>query len=260
MGLGVAALAAEPVSLTFVAGSGYIVSQGDFKVAIDALALAEIPAATHALMTVAGSPFDVDLILVTHSDHDHFDPATVSRHMTANPGAMFVAPVDAVRAVQAMAPTVASERLVVVHPSAETPQIVEVAGLTIDVFSFPHPSGGPENVGYRFRVGDLTFVDPGDLNFDTIASDFARTGLSWPGLSQASIIQEATDVLILPYFLFNAEYRTAIPACPARLYVPTHAQLNSLSFACTLAGSVTSNVLCFTSSLETKAVDLAPQP
>ena len=177
LSLGTAAIAAEPVTMTFIAGSGYIIGQGDFKVAIDALALAEIPAATHALMTAAGSPFDVDLILVTHSDHDHFDPATVSRHMTANPGAMFVAPVDAVRAVQALAPTVASERLVVVHPSAETPQIVEVAGLTIDVFSFPHPSGGPENVGYRFRLGGLIFVHPGDLNLDTVAADLARTGI-----------------------------------------------------------------------------------
>jgi hypothetical protein len=120
--------------------------------------------------------------------------------------------------------------------------------LTLDVFSFPLP--GPENVGYRFRLGGLLFVDPGDLNFDTMPSDFARTGLG----------RETTDVLILPYFLFGAEYRAAIPACPARLYVPTHAQLSSLSLACTLAGSVTSNVLCFTSSLETKAVDLAPQP
>jgi L-ascorbate metabolism protein UlaG (beta-lactamase superfamily) len=250
VGLGTAALAAAPVTLTFIAGSGYIVSQGDFKVAIDALALAEIPAATHALMTAAGSPFDVDLILVTHSDHDHFDPATVSRHMTANPGAMFVAPVDAVCAVQAMAPTVASERLVVVHPSAETPQIVKVAGLTIDVFSFPHPSGGPENVGYRFRLGGLVFVHPGDLNLDTVAADLARTGIE----------QTPCDVLIVPYYSFGYGYWSRVPGWRARLYVPTHASLYDLRLACTLARGVTENVLCFTSSLETRAIELAPQP
>jgi L-ascorbate metabolism protein UlaG (beta-lactamase superfamily) len=263
LGLGVAALAADPVSLTFVAGSGYIVSQGDFKVAIDGLTSLETPAATQAMMAAASAPFDVDLILVTHSDPDHFNASLIASNMTTNPQAVLIGPANVVRAVLAQAPTLDPARLIVVHPGLYSPLTVEAAGLSIDVFSFPLP--GPENVGYRFRVGGLTFVDPGDLNFDTIASDFARTGLSrtglgQTGLSQAGIIQETTDVLILPYFLFNAEYRTAIPACPARLYVPTHAQLNSLSLACTLARGVTENVLCFTSSLETRAIELAPQP
>lgn len=253
LGLGVAALAAEPVSLTFVAGSGYIVSQGDFKVAIDGLTSLETSVQTRALMAAAQPPFDIDLILVTHSDSDHFDASLIASNMTTNLQAVLIGPANVVRAVLAQAPTLDLARLIVVHPGFATPQTVEAAGLSIDVFSFPYP--GPENVGYRFRVGGLTFVDPGDLNFDTIASDFARTGLS-----QAGIIQETTDVLILPYFLFNAEYRTAIPACPARLYVPTHAQLNSLSLACTLARGVTENILCFTSSLETKAIELTPQP
>jgi L-ascorbate metabolism protein UlaG (beta-lactamase superfamily) len=248
LGLGVAAQAAEPVSLTFVAGSGYIVSQGDFKVAIDGLTSLETPEATRALMAAASAPFDVDLILVTHSDSDHFNASLIASNMTANPLAVLIGPANVVRAVLAQAPTLDPARLVVVHPGLYSPQTVEAAGLSIDVFSFPLP--GPENVGYRFRVGELAFADPGDLNFDTIAMDFARTG--WT--------ETPPDVLILPYFLFNAEYRTAIPACPARQYVPTHAQLNSLSLACTLAGSVTSNVLCFASSLETKVIELAPQP
>jgi L-ascorbate metabolism protein UlaG (beta-lactamase superfamily) len=258
LGLGVAAQAAEPVTMTFIAGSGYVIGQGDFKVAIDGLTSLETSAQTRALMVAAQPPFDVDLILVTHSDSDHFDASLVASNMTANLQAVLIGPANVVRAVLAQAPTLDPARLIVVHLGSATPQTVEAAGLSMDVFSFPYP--GPENVGYRFQVGGLTFVDPGDLNFDTIASDFARTGLSGIGLSGAGIIRETTDVLILPYFLFNAEYRTAIPACPARLYVPTHAQLNSLSLACTLARGVTENVLCFAASLETRAIELAPQP
>jgi len=250
LGWGVAALAAEPVSLTFIAGSGYIVSQGDFKVAIDGLTSLETPEATRALMAAASAPFDVDLILVTHSDSDHFDASLIASNMTANLQAVLIGPANAVRAVQALAPTVASERLVVVHPSAETPQIVEVAGLTIDVFSFPHPSGGPENVGYRFRLGGLIFVHPGDLNLDTVAADLARTGIE----------QIPCDVLIVPYYSFGYGYWSRVPGWRARLYVPTHASLYDLRLACTLARRVTSNVLCFASSLETKAIELAPQP
>ncbi len=242
LGVGLTALAAEPVTMTFVAGSGYIVSQGDFKVAIDGLTSLETPAATQALIAAAQPPFDVDLILVTHSDPDHFNASLVSSNMTANLQAILVGPANVVRAVLAQAPTLDPARLIVVHPGLYSLQTVEAAGLSIDVFSFPLP--GPENVGYRFRVGDLTFADPGDLNFDTIAMDFARTGWS----------ETPPDVLILPYFLLNAEYRAVIPMCPARLYVPTHAQLNSLSLACETARSVTVNVLCFLHSLEEQVI------
>jgi L-ascorbate metabolism protein UlaG (beta-lactamase superfamily) len=249
LGLGVAAQAAEPVTMTFIAGSGYVIGQGDFKVVIDGLTSLETSAQTQALMSAASAPFDVDLILVTHSDSDHFDASLIASNMTANLQAVLIGPANVVRAVLAQAPTLDPVRLIVVHPGRQAAQTVEAAGRSIDVFSFPYP--GPENVGYRFWVGGLAFAHPGDLDFDAVAMDFARTG--WT--------QTPPDVLILPYFLFNAEYRTAIPACPARLYVPAHAQLNSLSIACTLTGSVvTENVLCFASSLETKAIDLAPQP
>jgi L-ascorbate metabolism protein UlaG (beta-lactamase superfamily) len=257
VGLGTAALAVEPVTLTFIAGSGYIVSQGDFKVAIDGLTSLETSVQTRALMAAAQPPFDIDLILVTHSDSDHFDASLIASNMTANLQAVLIGPASVVRAVLAQAPTLDPARLIVVHPGLYSPQTVEAAGLSIDVFSFP--LRGPENVGYRFRVGGLTFVDPGDLNFDTIASDFARTGLGRTGLSQAGIIQETTDVLILPYFLFNAEYRAVIPMCPARLYVPTHAQLGSLALACETARGVTDRILCFSRSLEEQAVSLTPQ-
>jgi L-ascorbate metabolism protein UlaG (beta-lactamase superfamily) len=245
--LGVATLAAEPVKMTFIAGSGYIVSQGDFKVAIDGLTSLETPEATRALMAAAQPPFDIDLILVTHSDSDHFDASLIASNMTANLQAVLIGPANVARAVLAQAPTLDPARLIVVHPGLYSPQTVEAAGLSIDVFSFPYP--GPENVGYRFRVGGLTFADPGDLNFDTIASDFARTG--WA--------ETPPDVLILPYFLFNAEYRAVIPMCPARLYVPTHAQLGSLALACETAQGVTDRVLCFSRSLEEQAVSLTPQ-
>jgi L-ascorbate metabolism protein UlaG (beta-lactamase superfamily) len=242
LGLGVAVLAAEPVTMTFVVGSGYIVSQGDFKVAVDGLTSLETPAATQAMMAAARPPFDVDLILVTHSDSDHFNASLIASNMAANLQAVLIGPANVVRAVLAQAPTLDPARLIVVHPGLYSPQTVEAAGLSIDVFSFPLP--GPENVGYRFQVGDLAFADPGDLNFDTIAVDFARTG--WT--------ETPPDVLILPYFLFNAEYRAVIPMCPARLYVPTHAQLGSLALACETAQGVTDRILCFSSSLEEQIV------
>jgi L-ascorbate metabolism protein UlaG (beta-lactamase superfamily) len=249
LNLGVAAMAAESVTVTFVAGSGYVIGQGDFKIAIDGLTSLETPATTQALMSTAQPPFDVDLILVTHSDSDHFDASLIASNMTANLQAVLIGPANVARAVLAQAPTLDPARLIVVHPGLYSPQTVEAAGLSIDVFSFPYP--GPENIGYRFRIGGLVFADPGDLNFDTIVMDFARTG--WTATPP--------DILILPYFLFNAESIDLFTSsCPARLYVPTHAVLPDLGTACTWGHRVTSNVVCFTASLETKTIELTPQP
>lgn len=250
VGMAVSGSAAEPVTVTFVAGSGYIIAQGDVRLAIDALALPEIAETTHALMTEARAPFDVDLILVTHSDHDHFDPTTVSGHMKASPSAVLIAPPDAIAAVRSLAPNVDPTRLIAVHPGATEPQTLEAVGLMIEVFSFPHPSGAPENVGYRFRFGDLVFVHPGDLNLDSLAEDLARTGLG----------QSTADVLFIPYWAFSPDYAPAGRGWPARLVVPTHASRYDLSRACALARGVVGDVLCFASLLETRTIDLAPQP
>ncbi len=240
LGLGAAALASEPVSMTFVVGSGYLLHQGDLVIAIDALVAFDVPEATRALMASALPPFDVDLILVTHSDPDHFDPAIVSGNMTANLHALLVAPADVVLAVRTSGPTLDPAHFVIVHPGLHAPEKVEVASLTLDVFSFPHPYNKPENVGYRLQVGGLVLVHPGDLDIATAASDFARTGLD----------RVTADVVILPYFFFEAPYRAVLARCPARLYVPTHAGPAELSLACTTARSTTCDVLCFTRSLE----------
>ena len=241
--------AAEPVTVTFIAGSGYIVSQGEFRVAIDGLTSLTTSATTQAMMSAAQPPFDVDLILVTHSDLDHFGASVIADNMAANPRAVLVGPDKVISAVRALTSSLAADRFFTVHPELYALVSVQAAGSTIDAYSFPLL--GPENVGYRFRVGGLVFADPGDLNFDAIVQDFARTGWTLT----------PPDVLILPYFLFNAESIDLFASsCPARLYVPTHAVFPDLGTACTRGHEVSSNVLCFTASLETKTIDLEPQP
>ena len=249
LGLGAVALASEPVSMTFVVGSGYLLSQGGLRIAIDALVARDVPEATQALMASALPPFDVDLILVTHSDPDHFNSAIVSRNMTANPSALLVAPADAVRAVQSSGSTVDPARCIIVHPDLDAPTRVEAAGLTLNVYAFPHPSNKPENVGYRLEVGGLVLLHPGDINVATAAADFTRTGRD----------QDAVDVAFLPYHFFTTKYQSVVARCLARLYVPTHASPDELSYACSTARSTAYNVLCFAHALEETVLTAAPK-
>jgi L-ascorbate metabolism protein UlaG (beta-lactamase superfamily) len=248
LALGGAALAGEPASLTYVVGSGYILRQGDLGVAIDALVARDVPEETRALMARAEAPFDVDLVLVTHSDWDHFDAGIVSQNLSVNPRALLVGPADVVEAVRAVAPALAPTRCIVASPGPDSPQRIEGAGFTVEVFALPHPSGSPENVGYRLTLPGLILAHAGDLDVTTAASDFARTGFD----------RVTADVAIVPYFFF-ALFPGDVASCPSRLYVPTHAGPGELPLACRLARSTPYKILCFRRPLESAVLPATPK-
>jgi len=248
LALGGAVSAGEPASLTYVVGSGYILRQGDLGVAIDALVARGVSEETRARMARAEAPFDVDLVLVTHSDWDHFDAGTASQNLSANPHAVLVGPADVVLAVRAAAPALAPTRCIVASPGPDSSQRIEGAGFTVEVFSLPHPSGNPENVGYRLTLPGLVLVHAGDLDVTTAARDFARTGLD----------RVTADVAIVPYYFF-ALFPGDVASCPSRLYVPTHAGRGELSLACRLARSTPYKILCFSRRLESAELPATPK-
>jgi len=241
LGLGAAAFASEPISLTYVVGSGYLVRQGDLVVAIDALTAYGVPTATRGVMQSAQPPFDVDLILVTHSDVDHFDAQLVSGNMTANPSAILVGPADVVRTVKAIAPQIDPARCIVVQPGLETLVEQQFIGLFLEVFSFPHPpSGVPENVGYRLTFDGLVLTHPGDIDETRAADDFTRTG--WDHIP--------VDVAVLPLWFFDEAERSVLALTPAARYVPTHGSWSMLPWAYASAREAGVDVICLSRPLQ----------
>jgi len=99
--------AASPLTLTYVANMGVLLTSGATKVLIDALFdkpnpdyRAPAPETLDRIMTGA-APFDgVDLVLVTHGHPDHFDPDLALRYLEARPEPLLAAPADAVEAMR----------------------------------------------------------------------------------------------------------------------------------------------------------------
>jgi L-ascorbate metabolism protein UlaG (beta-lactamase superfamily) len=251
LSFGAVVLASEPISLTYIVGSGYIVRQGDLAVAIDALNFYTVPSDTRALMQSAQPPFDVDLILVTHSDIDHFDVRAVGDNMTANPAAILIAPANAVHAVQMWAPQINPARCIVVGPSLGASVRQDFPGVSIEAFSLPHPpAGAPENVGYRLTFDGLVLTHPGDLDTTRAATDLVQNG--WDRVP--------ADVAIVLYTWFSREERALLPLMPATRYVPTHGSWDRLPAAYDSTRDAGVDVICLVEPFQEVWLNETPSP
>jgi L-ascorbate metabolism protein UlaG (beta-lactamase superfamily) len=169
------------VSLTFLANEGVMLSAGGKKVLIDALFLKyergyAVPAdSTLAALGRARPPFDsVDVILVTHRHGDHFHPAPVTTHLSANRPATLVTSrqvIDSLR-VHAPARALPAERLMsrTMRPGTRRREVI--SGIPIELLGLPH-GGHPrvEHLGFIVELGGRRVLHVGDaeLSEETLA-------------------------------------------------------------------------------------------
>ncbi|MCH7995743.1 MAG: MBL fold metallo-hydrolase, partial [Planctomycetes bacterium] len=102
------------VTITYLANEGIMVTSGDKAVLVDALFRGGVssyelhePAELEKIET-AKPPYDrVDLVLVTHFHADHFDAASVVRHLENNKNAVLVTSEQVAKEVQKAAADIA---------------------------------------------------------------------------------------------------------------------------------------------------------
>ena len=141
-------------------------------------------AAVQEAIETAKPPFDrVPLLLATHFHLDHWDPGAVSRHLRANPDALFAAPPTAT----AMFPFDVRGRVRPMWPAAGAATArLEAAGTAVDALPLDH--GSPvENLAYRITCGDRVLVHLGDAAPGP--SNFARLAATG-----------AADVALVPFW------------------------------------------------------------
>lgn len=88
----------SPWSVTYVSNCGFLIETGGRKIIFDGLLASGeskyyyLPSDSNGnLMRTAAAPFDnIDLILVTHAHHDHFDAAVTASNMLHNPKAQLI--------------------------------------------------------------------------------------------------------------------------------------------------------------------------
>jgi L-ascorbate metabolism protein UlaG (beta-lactamase superfamily) len=140
-------LAAQSPRLTveYLANEGVLISHGETQIIVDALfgdGLPEYPtvptAVRDSLERALGRFGAIDLVLVTHRHDDHFNPATVARHLRSNPGARLVAAPEVVRVVRNQADSGVWARMISMPPDPATPSQWVGNGVTIEGHAISH--------------------------------------------------------------------------------------------------------------------------
>lgn len=210
----------DATSITLVAGSGYVFREGELAVAIDALTSYGSTGEMQEMMAAGTPPLDLDLILVSHSHFDHFDRSLVAANMLTSPSFVLVA------------------------PEIDEPVVLDVSGLELTLLSFPHPLDGlPANVGFRFELGSVAFIHPGDLYVNMASELFEAYGVNAGDI----------NVAILPAFMFPATgLYNVLWGLGVDCFTPTHARPLDLARACEWARRTFPNTLCFHELMEEK--------
>jgi L-ascorbate metabolism protein UlaG (beta-lactamase superfamily) len=162
-------------SITFVANSGFLIWAGEKKVLVDGLfdKFRGRPGAP-TLVGDGKAPFDdIDLVLATHSDWDHFSASAVSRCLKSNPRAAFVAPADAARQVTGF-----DGRVYPLEIAEGQRRHLAVNGIGIDAMPLPHAgvdrNGAPVNLGYLITIGNRKFFHTGDISPEALTVAYMK--------------------------------------------------------------------------------------
>jgi len=159
------------LSITYSCGDGFVLSAGEKKVLTDILReesrfLCQKDVESYAAFTAGQSPFDgIDLILVSHTDVDHFPPIIVGTFLQNNPETELVGSdtvVDELREKFAGYDQIAN-RIHRIQPEAGQTVKLTVQGIDLEVINLP---GLVPNLGFLFQLGGLVIFDSGDLGLE----------------------------------------------------------------------------------------------
>lgn len=175
---------AGPINVTYIDNDGFLIQRGHKTVLIDAL----FDLRPHRVqpsgdivdrMTEGRHPFRaVDLVLVTHSDLDHFSPRLSVAYLRDHPRTQFVALaalVDRMKAEAGFAGV--SERVNAVSCKPGERRSVTLGGIKVDMLCLDHGHAPDKpadrmNVAYVVDLDGARFLHTGDSNIAQNAATF----------------------------------------------------------------------------------------
>lgn len=173
--------------LASIANEGVLLSAGERKVLIDALfdrpnPEYRAPAPDVLAKMMSGTPpfAGVDLVLVTHDHPDHFAPALAVRYLEAFPGAVLVAPADAVAAMREAAADWTRIESRVLSPAIQVGEKARLdpAGIPVTALRTFHSGNraSPHNFMYLVELDGWRVFHEGDSSAQV--EQFASFGLA----------------------------------------------------------------------------------
>jgi L-ascorbate metabolism protein UlaG (beta-lactamase superfamily) len=162
-----------PLTLSYVANAGVLVSSGESKVLIDALFdnpnpeyRAPSPDVLEKIMEGA-APYDgIDLVLVTHNHPDHLNPRLAVRYLESVPGPLLLAPADAVAEMRRSASDWAriEQRIISLDIKVGKKEKRILGKIPVTALRTLHSGGGesPMNLMYFFELDGWSVFHEGD--------------------------------------------------------------------------------------------------
>ncbi len=210
-------LPVSEVEITYTGNAGFLIEAEGKKIMIDALhGLGDVK--NQEMLQKGQPPFDdVDLILTTHTDQDHFDLHMVGHYLLSNSKTIFV---STNQATDALAKYFEDFDKIKTRLRGFAPEEGEKipfshAGIDITVLLLHHGRSRKvkvTNLGFLFRIGGKKFLHMGD-------SEIVRSELNIYDLPEENI-----DVAFIPYWYFtSSKYKPALQnAVGAERVIPMH--------------------------------------
>jgi L-ascorbate metabolism protein UlaG (beta-lactamase superfamily) len=207
-------------TVTFVGNSGFLVTLGDKKILIDGITYGiPLPVEVKESLYNSKPPFDnVDLILATHDDPDHFYAAGLSDFMQGNTKTLFISTPWAVEQLLATDPSL-NQRVISIPLNTGESQEQNVNGIRVVAYSISHGINEAgmslPNLGLLVEANGVKFFHSGDLGPDVITADY---------LSDLGLPGEKIDIAVLPYFVFSTPdlLPLAVEGVAAGYFIPSH--------------------------------------
>ena len=209
--------AATEVEVTYTGNEGFLIEAEGKKILIDAFhRLGDVK--NQELLQSGQPPFDdVDIILTTHTDHDHFDLHMVGHYLTNHPETVFISTKQATDAYGKYYKNFEEiqTQLKGFSPAEGKRVSFSHAGIDITMILLHHGRSRKvkvTNLGFLFSIGGKRFFHMGDS--EIILSE----------LSIYELPKEKIDVAFVPYWYFTSDkYKPAlISGIVAKHVVPMH--------------------------------------
>ena len=206
------------LSITYICNDGFSIAAGGKKILIDALfhdSQDSCQADLDERAEFAQPPFDnADLVLVSHSHWDHFDPQIVGSYLLNNPRAILIAEKSAADALgrEFKSFELLAERVHSVELARGQKARLDLAGVNVEMVSSP---ADVPNLGFLFQLGEFTFFHSGDSDMEPATiTDFRDCQLNEQGI----------DFAFVPYWYLSERVGRSIleRGIRAENYIPMH--------------------------------------
>lgn len=194
------------VGITFIANDGFLISDSNYKLLVDAIfsegsgMFTTPPAEVLIQERNATSPFDsVDFMLTTHVHADHINVGYVTEHMINDDNTILLCPFQVYDSLSNNTNfNLIEERVVSLFPDSAEKIDTTINDFRFRVVSLIHynnPQKTVQNIGLIFHLGNICLFHPGDAFFNDTTE-----------VKALNLASDSVEILFLSYRVLDNDF------------------------------------------------------